>query len=287
MQYKNNVGPKWVLRVLVYLLILFILPIMVGAKGTVAFARILEYTDNEYNYSFQFPSNWKTQKVTKINDNREIRVLLQGPRASSIMVLVDPLEKGITKEEFRKNPKKYRLVQQMIDYTVDHIYRKSSKRMNASKMIVVERQIRRSKVGIQFYISTLHVINGVPLGLAGLHAIPYGKNHIIGFVMSSILDSKTMENNLTFKRIFNSFRLVGDNPAPPPTLGGGVLEQVTSWVPVVGELNWRKSLDIPLIQNNVLFWLPLGLVCVLTFGLAKSLRRRHRWHSPAPAGKFH
>ena len=64
MQYKNNVGPKWVLRVLVYLLILLILPIMVGAKGTVAFARILEYTDNEYNYSFQFPSNWKTQKVT-------------------------------------------------------------------------------------------------------------------------------------------------------------------------------------------------------------------------------
>ncbi len=273
---QNHNGPTWMRWVLVFLLL------TVGAKGAFAFSKMLEYTDNKYDYSFQFPSNWKTQKIIEKDDFGEIRVLLQGPRASSIMVLVDPLEKVITKKEFRKNPDKNKWVQQMINYTVDQIYRKSSKRMNASKMIVVEKQIRPSKVGIQFYISTLHVINGVPLGLAGLHAIPYGKDHVIGFVMSSILDRRTMENNATFKRIFNSFRLVGDNPAPPPTVMGGVLEQVTSWVPVVGELNWRKSF----VQNNVFLWLPMGLVIVLAFGLAKRLRRRRSWHSPVPEAKF-
>jgi len=80
--------------------ILFVLFLMVGVSPTASDARIMEYTDNEYNYTFKFPSDWTEKEVVEQDEFGEIRVLLQGPRASSIMVLVNPLGKGrkISKE---------------------------------------------------------------------------------------------------------------------------------------------------------------------------------------------
>ena len=153
--------------------------------------------------------------------------------------------------------------------------------MNASKMIVVEKRIRPSNVGIKFYISTLHVVNGVPLGLAGIHTIPYGKEHAISFVMSSILDRQTMENNATFKRIFNSFQLVGEEAPPPPAAIGGAIEKATSWIPMVGEVNWKEPLSIPWLRNNYLLWVTLALVLLLALILFKRIRRRRAWEAPA------
>ena len=269
-------GIQWVL-----VLVLF----MVGAEETFAYTKMLEYTDNKYDFRFQFPSNWKTKEIFENDEFGEIRVLLQGPRASSIMVMVDPLEKKITRNQFRKNPDFNKLVQRMMDLTVDQVYRRTSKRMHSSKMIVLEKRIRPSKVGIKFYISTLHYINGVPLGLAGLHAIPFGKDHTIGFVMSSILDSQTMEDNATFKRIFNSFYLIGDDPIPPPSVMGGVVEQVTSWMPIVGEFNWKNLFSMPIVQENLYLWLFVCLVILFALVLAKMLRRRPKWRGPARVGQ--
>lgn len=268
-------GIHWVLALVL---------LIAGAEKGFAFTKMLEYTDNQYGFRFQFPSNWKAQKIFENDEFGEIRVLLQGPRASSIMVLVDPLENKITRNQFRQNPNLNELIQRMMDFTVDRIYRSSSKRMNASKMIVVDKQIRPSKVGLKFYISTLHFINGVPLGLAGLHTIPFDKNHVISFVMSTILDSQTMEDNATFKRIFNSFHMIGDDP-PPPSVVGGVVEQVTSWIPVVGEFNWRKPLSMPIIQDNLFLWLILSLVILFALVLANGLRPRRSWHGPAKVGQ--
>ena len=67
---------------------------MVGFSPTATDARIMEYTDNEYNYTFKFPSGWTEKEIVEQDEFAEIRVLLQGPRASSIMVLVNPLGKG-------------------------------------------------------------------------------------------------------------------------------------------------------------------------------------------------
>ncbi len=193
--------------------VLFVLLLIVGVYPVATDARIMEYTDNQYNFTFKFPSNWVEQEIVEQDDYGEVRVLLQGPRASSIMVLVNPLGKGrkISKEHFKSVPNRNSFINQMMNFTVDQIYRTTSKRMNASKMLVVERRIRPSESGIKFYISTLHYINDVPLGLAGIHTIPFGKDHIIGFVMSSILDSKTMEENESFKLIFKFIEIVTIN----------------------------------------------------------------------------
>ena len=209
---------------------LFILFLMVGVSAGVVDARIMEYTDNDYNYTFKFPSDWTEKEVVEQDEFGEVRVLLQGPRASSIMVLVNTLKKGkqISKEHFNRIPNRNSFVNQMMNFTVDQIYRSTSRKMNASRMIVIERQIRPSESGIKFYISTLHFINDVPLSLAGVHTIPFGQGHVIGFVMSSILDSRTMEDNETFKQIFNSFRLIDEQPAPPSSFFGGVLDSMVS-----------------------------------------------------------
>jgi len=65
-----------------------------GVSPTATDARIMEYTDNEYNYTFKFPSDWTEKEVVEQDELGEVRVLLQGPRASSIMVLVNPPGKG-------------------------------------------------------------------------------------------------------------------------------------------------------------------------------------------------
>lgn len=252
--------------------------LLVGISAGVADARIMEYTDNDYNYTFRFPSDWKEKEVVEQDESGEVRVLLQGPRASSIMVLVNSLGKGrrIAKEHFNSIPNRNSFVDQMINFTVDQIYRSTSRRMNASKMIVVERQIRPSESGIKFYISTLHFINDVPLGLAGIHTIPFGQDHVISFVMSSILDSRTMDDNETFKHIFNSFHLIGEEPASPSFFFGGVLDSMISWFPLVGELSWRYSSAGP-VSRNLFLWLPLGVLLFLALRYGKIIMRKHNW----------
>jgi len=263
--------------------ILFVLFLMVGVSPTATDARIMEYTDNEYNYTFKFPSDWTEKEVVEQDELGEVRVLLQGPRASSIMVLVNTLGKGrkISKEHYNSIPNRNSFVNQMINFTVDQIYRTTSKKMNASKMIVVERQIRPSESGIKFYISTLHFINDVPLGLAGIHTIPFGQDHVIGFVMSSILDSRTMEDNETFKHIFNSFRLIDEAPAPPSSFFGGVLDSMASWIPLVGDLSWQYK-SASSLSRNLFFWLPLGVFLILGLKFGKIFMRKHNWNLLKP-----
>ena len=143
-------------------------------------------------------------------------------------------------------------------------------------MIVVERQIRPSESGIKFYISTLHFVNDVPLGLAGIHTIPFGQDHLIGFVMSSILDSRTMEDNETFKFIFNSFRLIDEEPALPSSFFGGMVDSMASWIPLVGELSWQYRSASPL-SRNLYFWLPLGVFLIVGLKFGKIFMRKHNW----------
>jgi len=263
--------------------ILFFLFLMVGVSPTATGAVIMEYTDNEYNYTFKFPSDWREKEVVEQDEFGEVRVLLQGPRASSIMVLVNSLGKGrkISKEHFNSIPNRNSFVNQMMNFTVDQIYRTTSKKMNASKMIVIERQIRPSEAGIKFYISTLHFINDVPLGLAGIHTVPFGQDHIIGFVMSSILDSRTMEDNETFKHIFNSFHLIDEEPALSSSFFGGVLDSMASWIPLVGDLSRQYKSASPQ-RRNFYLWLPVVMFIIVALKFGKIFMRKHNWkfHKP-------
>ncbi len=259
-------------------LLFLILTILAGLSPAVQARRIMEYTDNEYNYTFKFPSDWVERDVVEQSESGDIRILLQGPRANSIMVLVNSLGPGreISKDHFESIPNRNTFVEQMINYTVNQIYRSTSLKMNASRMIVVEKQIRPSETGIRFYISTLHFVNDVPLGLAGIHTIPFGEDHIIGFVMSSILDSQTMDDNETFKQIFNSFRLINERTEAPSSFFGGMLDTMASWFPFMGDLGWKYRAAHP-ISRSLYLWLPMVVLLFLAVRYGKIVMRKHHW----------
>ena len=196
-------------------LILLIVALTLGAVSCLyAEPKIMEYTDNEYKYTFQFPADWKMQKVPPTNEMGEVRVLLQSPHhKSSVMVLVGHIEKGVNKTKFNNSPKRNEIVERLIDLTIEKVYKKTSKDMKATRMVVTERKIDNSEIGIKFYISTLHYVEKeIPMVVAGMHAFPFGKNYIIGFIMTNILDPKDDKEKKTFTSIFNSFHLVGEKP---------------------------------------------------------------------------
>ena len=69
---KNRSGFKTISQ------FLFVLFLLVGVGARIADARIMEYTDNEYNYTFKFPSDGKEKEVVELEGLGEVRILLQG-----------------------------------------------------------------------------------------------------------------------------------------------------------------------------------------------------------------
>ena len=175
--------------------------------------KVMEYTDNQYNFAFQFPSDWKMQKVPPKGEMGEVRVVVKSHGLTSVMGLVGNLETRITKEQFNKNPNRDAIVEKMIDYTIEQVYKKSSREMKAKKMIVSERKSIPFDLGIKFYISTLHFVGEreTPIVVSGIHVIPFGKDHLITFLMTTVLDNKGKEKEL-LTRVFNSFHLIDQKP---------------------------------------------------------------------------
>jgi hypothetical protein len=78
-------------------------------------------------------------------------------------------------------------------------------------MTVVTRRNIPSLVAMKFYISTLHISEkGIPLAIAGLHYVPFGKPYGIVLMMFSPIDPKSKAQNETFGHVFNSFHIIGE-----------------------------------------------------------------------------
>ena len=180
----------------------------------------MEYTDNVYNYAFLFPPNWKMKKPLETQFG-EMRVLLEGTPGTNAFVIVLPTEgRTITKAQWDKNPSRDAIVEAFMNITVDHVYKKPSTDIKATRMVVSEKKILPSEYGIKFYISTLQLIGPkeLPMVLAGIHVIPFGKDHLINFVMITPLDSKAKQENGTyeFDKVISSFHLLGEDPIAKP-----------------------------------------------------------------------
>ena len=142
----------------------------------------------------------------------ETRVFIQGPRAA-IIAIVGNIGKTLSKSQYDSNPNSDTIVKAMIDLTVEQVYKKMSKTLNASRMTLLESKVMRSEVGIKFYVSTLQFIDGKPpVAIIGTHLVPFEKPHMIVFLMSIIADKKMKEDQRLYDNIFNSFRLVGEVP---------------------------------------------------------------------------
>jgi hypothetical protein len=64
---------------------------------------VLEFTDNDYNYAFQYPSDWRMEKTPDKGEFGEVRVMLQGPRDVIATVTIERLGAAISKEQFVKS----------------------------------------------------------------------------------------------------------------------------------------------------------------------------------------
>jgi hypothetical protein len=179
----------------------------------VAAERPVEYTDNVYDFAFQFPSDWKLQKTPSPGEVGEARVLVQSPRKGGyVMALVGKFGKSVTKEQFERSPNRESAVNGMIEWTIEQVYKQTSRNVGASRMLVSEKRGVPSDVGIKFYISTAHFVKEVPMLVAGVHVIPFGKDYLITFLMITPVDPKAMAENEIMTKVFNSFHIVGERP---------------------------------------------------------------------------
>jgi hypothetical protein len=191
------------------LLLMFVL----GGVALAAQTTYREYTDPDFGYLFQFPSGWEIQELPEGTQGKDIRVVIQSPDRSSFMVVVEKHRGIMTREQFDAETDPNKLVQKLIEETVEQVYRRISKDIRAVEMKVGDRMNLSNEVGIKFYISTLHGMEkGKPIIVAGVHFMPFGKSHMINFIMTALWDREAQSDVETLKFVFNSFRLLGERP---------------------------------------------------------------------------
>jgi len=178
--------------------------------------KIAEYTDNEYGYAFQFPSDWKMLKTSPKGEAGEVRVVMKSPKSTMLMAIVGKLEESISKQAFVSNPNSKAIVDAMINYTIESVYKKTSRDVGATRMVVGEKRAIPSEMAVKFFVSTVHFVKKeqgeLPVVVAGIHYIPFEKDYLITFLMTSPLNPKATDENETIKSVLNSFHLVGEKP---------------------------------------------------------------------------
>ena len=198
---KRNLASTAVLMLFAAFMIVRVIP-------ATAQTNIEQFLDAEYEYSFQYPSNWPIRKMPEGEANKEVRVALQGPNGSSFTVIVEKTTKKTTKEEFQASPQAKEVVEAMMSDTIEQIYRTISRNIKATSMTVGERRDLSNDSGVKFYLSTLHTVaKGKSIIVAGIHAFPFTKDYAVNFLMTAFADktAKAEIGALTF--VFNSFRL--------------------------------------------------------------------------------
>ena len=208
----DKLTEKSVLELLVWLWIGFFLPAPAHAQQA-----LKQYWDKDYGYEFDYPAGWALQEFPEGQANRDMRVLLQGPNASSFIVVVEKLPKPFNREEFEANADKAGAVEKLMQQTVTDVYKPVSRNLKAGEMKVGSLTDLTTDIGIKYYISTLHSMkNGRPIIVAGIHAIPFSKNYRIDFIMTAFWDKGAEKQNEVLKIVFNSFHLIGEKK----TIGG-------------------------------------------------------------------
>lgn len=173
----------------------------------------MEYEDNQYDFAFQFPQDWKLQKTPTANEYGEIRAIVKHPtRPVYAEVIVNKVGKVVTKEQYESNPNRDAIVSAFMEFTVDQIYKKTSRDIGADRLVVAKKEIMPSSVGIEFYISTMQVKDDVPITVFGIHAVPFDKPYMLAFIVVSPLDKTKIADNDAVTKMFNSFHVMGERP---------------------------------------------------------------------------
>ena len=193
---------------------IFILGLLVAVTwpfGSVADAPPMEYVDNQYQFAFQFPADWKIEKNPGPGEAGEVRVIIRHPtKQMRVMAIIGHTGKTFTKRQFESNPNRYAGVEAMMELTVEQVYKKTSRDIGAERMIVSEKRVQSSDVGIKFYISTAHIKGNVTMLTAGIHIVPFDKPYMVTFLMISPVERTVTKDHKTITRVFNSFHVLGE-----------------------------------------------------------------------------
>jgi hypothetical protein len=210
---------------LLWILSWLVVPVLAGPSVPQAQPRMKEYRDNDYNFVFRYPADWKLRQLPEGAANRDIRVIAQAPNGGSFMVVVEKVQNPADRADFEARGDRGEAIAKLARQTVSEIYQTISKNIQATGMKVGEIRDVSSEVAIKYYVSTLHEMkSGHPVIVAGIHALPYEKPYRVDFMMTAPWNRAAKKENDAMMMAFNSFHLVGESgsaAAPEPQGSGG------------------------------------------------------------------
>jgi hypothetical protein len=181
--------------------------------GALADDRPMEYQDNQYQFAFQFPQSWKLQSTPAGNEYGEVRVVVKHPtRAVYAEVIVTKVTDVVTREQYEANPNRDGLVKALMQFTVEQVYKKTSRDVGAERMLVTDEQLVPSNAGIEFYISTVLLKTDLPMVVFGIHIVPFGKPYVLAFIVVTSVDKSATADNEALTKMLNSFHVTGEKP---------------------------------------------------------------------------
>ncbi len=172
-----------------------------------------EYVDNQYQFAFQFPADWKFEKNPPPQEAGEVRAIVRHPtKPMHVMATVGHLSKTLTKRQFESSPNRDAAVEALMELSVEQIYKKISRDIGAERMIVSEKRVLPSDEGIRFYISTAHIKGNVTMLMGGNHIVPFEKPYMVTFAMITPVDRTATADNEIITHVFKSFHVLGEQP---------------------------------------------------------------------------
>lgn len=186
---------------------------LTSSEAQVESPPILDYVDDQYQFAFKFPADWKLEKKNAPGEAGEIRAMVRHPsKQMYVMATVSHIGKTITRSQFDSSQNRDAMVEGMMELTVEQVYKKASQDLGIERTIVSEKRAIPSDSGIKFYISTAQIKGSMTMIMAGIHILPFDKPYMIAFLMVTPMDRTATKDNDTITQILNSFHVLGERP---------------------------------------------------------------------------
>lgn len=184
---------------------------LLAASAAPAFAQAppKAFSDAKYGFGFQYPSDWKVQKLPPRDEGGEVRAYIKHPSKPVFVVAsVGELGYRLTREEYLAHKDREKLNASLLDWVRIRLYRKTSVELRASKLEIAREEVTHDEAGILLYLATGNTVEGGTVAVAGQHIVPFGTSHIVNFMLVSPADgSLTEQENEILHHVFNSFHL--------------------------------------------------------------------------------
>ena len=174
------------------------------------------FTDKEYNYTFQYPSDWKLEKPTATDRTNRTRVQVTGPRFRFSVDLTHDLP-PITKEQVLKMSHRSEITLGLCRITTNNL-RKRVDSIGGQDFKVTDQKTTETDSSLRWYIEAFFKSKkGNGMMSCGVHALPYGKPYIVNLTMVVPFTPFIREDANIVVNIVNSMHFIGEKPLPANT----------------------------------------------------------------------